>query len=185
MGLHPTHTITLKTGETCIIRCAEVRDAQGVLETTLASLNGPDAEFNVTTPAEFDLTVEDEVRWIEEHRDHAGWIALVAEVDGAVIGLISFKNGPRKRLEHQGSFGMNVHPNWRGRGAGDALLGSLLDWARASPLVEKVGLAVVSSNHPARALYRKHGFVEEGRHVRAIKYAADRYDDNVIMYVLV
>ena len=185
MSSHPPRTITLKTGEICVIREAEPRDAKSILDATFATLRAPDAEHSVSTPEEFSLSVDDEVAWVRKHQEQPGWIALVPEVDGTIVGLINFKNGPRTRIAHQGALGMNVHPDWRGRGIGDALLAELLAWARACPVVEKVGLAVVVSNEPARRLYEKHGFIEEGRRVRAIKYEEGRYEDDILMYVLV
>ena len=130
MSSHPPHTIRLKTGETCVIREAEPRDAKGILDATFATLRAPDAEHSVSTPEEFSLSVDDEVAWVRKHQEQPGWIALVPEVDGTIVGLINFKNGPRTRIAHQGALGMNVHPDWRGRGIGDALLAELLAWAR-------------------------------------------------------
>lgn len=194
-------TFHLASGEACTIRVAEPRDAAGLIACTRATLEGPNAEFNVRRPEEFQRTEAEEIAWIEEHRERPGWIALIAEVHdagagaapggsigaaagdaGAVAGLINFKNGVAERIAHRGYFGLSVHPPWRGRGIGDALLAALLRWAEASPLVEKVCLAVTAQNTIAQALYRKHGFVEEGRHVRAIRYEAGRYDDDLAMY---
>ena len=67
-----------------------------------------------------------------------------------MIGTLNFKNNSRrKRLAHGGSFGMGVHPDWRGRGIGEALLRGLLDWAQANPQIEKVSLAVLADNAAA------------------------------------
>jgi ribosomal protein S18 acetylase RimI-like enzyme len=40
-------------------------------------------------------------------------------------------------------------------------------------------------NDAAIALYRKHGFAEEGRRVREIKLGPGRYTDDLVMYRLV
>jgi RimJ/RimL family protein N-acetyltransferase len=174
---------TLKTGERCLVRSAVCADAPMLIENAQKLL--VDSSPNVVTlPEEFDLTVEQEENWIENHREKPGWIALVPEIDGHVVGLLNFENGPRQRLAHRGSLGMGINAEWRGRGVGDALLTVLLDWARANPLIEKVCLAVVVTNKPGLGLYKKHGFVEEGRRVKEIKLGPDDYVDDILMYRL-
>jgi RimJ/RimL family protein N-acetyltransferase len=67
-----------------------------------------------------------------------------------------------------GEIGMMVAADWRGRGVGTALVAAAIDWARAHGL-HKLALSVFPHNHVAIALYRKFGFMEEGRlrqHVR-------------------
>ena len=78
--------------------------------------------------------------------------------------------------------GIAVVKNWRGRGVGTALLQTLLEWAQASPAIEKVCLDVVVSNDAAIRLYQKLGFVEEGRRQRDIKRGPEDYVDTVTMY---
>ena len=71
---------------------------------------------------------------------------------------------------------------WRGRGVGAALLEALLEWAAASPIIERVCLEVFATNDRAIRLYEKLGFVEEGRRQRDIKLGPGRYVDTVAMY---
>ncbi len=74
---------------------------------------------------------------------------------------------------------------WRGRGVGTALLKSLLEWATAHPLIEKVWLEVFATNERAIRLYRKLGFVEEGVRPQDIKLGPGRYVDTLAMYKFV
>jgi RimJ/RimL family protein N-acetyltransferase len=67
-----------------------------------------------------------------------------------------------------GEIGMMVAANRRGRGVGTALVAAAIEWARARGL-HKLTLSVFPHNEAAIALYRKLGFVEEGRlrgHIR-------------------
>jgi RimJ/RimL family protein N-acetyltransferase len=67
-----------------------------------------------------------------------------------------------------GDIGMMVAADWRGRGVGTALVAAAIEWARARGL-HKLALSVFPHNDAAIALYKKFGFVEEGRlacHVR-------------------
>ena len=62
------------------------------------------------------------------------------------------------------------------------MLQALIDWAEASPLIEKVGLSVFVTNVDAIRLYRRLGFVEEGRQPREMRLGDGEYVDNVLMY---
>jgi ribosomal protein S18 acetylase RimI-like enzyme len=67
----------------------------------------------------------------------------------------------------------------RGRRVGSRLLRSAIARCRERG-IEKIELQVLASNRPARALYRKFGFKQEGRRVRARKLDG-KYDDVVLM----
>ena len=82
-----------------------------------------------------------------------------------------------------GEIGMAVAREWRGRGAGSALLAAAIEWARERGL-HKLTLAVFPHNEAAIALYRKFGFVEEGRRVKQIRRASGELWDTVEMGLL-
>src|SRR5881396_1517507 len=92
----------------------------------------------------------------EEHAE------LLAVAGGEVIGSLGIAREAHPVNSHVASLGMMVAPEWRGRGVGSALLAEAVRWARDVG-VEKVALSVFPDNVAARALYRKFGFVEEGR----------------------
>jgi RimJ/RimL family protein N-acetyltransferase len=143
-------------------------------------------EFQVSEPDEFTMTEDDEKVWIRRLNDSSGDLALVAELNGKVVGLIDFHcNARRKRLRHTGSFGMTVQKEFRNDGIGALLITELLAWAKSHPYIEKVGLAVLSTNACAIHLYRKLGFIEEGRRKNEIRIAPDKYVDDILMYQLV
>jgi RimJ/RimL family protein N-acetyltransferase len=86
---------------------------------------------------------------------------MLAEVEGKPIGSIHVE-----RSRHGfGEIGMAVLKEWRGRGVGSALLAAAIEWARAEGL-HKLSLEVFPHNEAAIGLYRKFGFVEEGRLVK-------------------
>jgi RimJ/RimL family protein N-acetyltransferase len=104
---------------------------------------------------------------------------LIALSQGAVIGEI--------RVDPSwmgfGEIGMMVATDWRGRGVGSALLAAAIDWARARGL-HKLALSVFPHNQAALALYRKFGFVEEGRLVRHVRRADGQLWDLIEMGLL-
>ena len=169
---------TARTGDPLVIRCAQPHDAANLLAYIRSVAE--ETEFFVVQPDEFPTT-EQERQWIQEHVNDPGKLALVAEVAGEIIGSLSFENGPFRRMSHTGTFGVSVSRDWRGKGIGTAMLETLLGWAQANPSIEKIGLSVFSSNSDAIRLYRRLGFVEEGRRANQIKLRPRQYVDEVLM----
>jgi ribosomal protein S18 acetylase RimI-like enzyme len=71
----------------------------------------------------------------------------------------------------------------RGRGVGSALLTAAIQWARERGL-HKLSLDVFAHNASAIALYRKFGFVEEGRRVKHYRRASGDLWDTLVMGLL-
>jgi ribosomal protein S18 acetylase RimI-like enzyme len=82
-----------------------------------------------------------------------------------------------------GELGMAVLREWRGRGVGSALLAAGINWARERGL-HKLSLSVFPHNTAAITLYRKHGFVEEGRRVKQYRRSSGEFWDAVDMGLL-
>ena len=82
-----------------------------------------------------------------------------------------------------GEIGMAVAREWRGRGVGSALLAAAIEWARETGL-HKLSLGVFVHNAAAIALYRKFGFVEEGRRVKHYRRASGELWDSLEMGLL-
>jgi RimJ/RimL family protein N-acetyltransferase len=180
MGSMPSRNLTTRSGKAFLIRTAQPEDA-AVLMTYIARLT-EESEFFVLEPDEFPATEEKERQWVEDHLNHPGRIVLLAVVDGTIVGNVNFENGPYRRVAHRGSFGIAVLKPWRGTGIGTALLRALLDWAESNPLVEKVGMDVFALNERAIRLYRRLGFVEEGRRPKDVKLGPGQYVDVVAMH---
>jgi RimJ/RimL family protein N-acetyltransferase len=84
---------------------------------------------------------------------------FVAETGGEVVGeLTAF----RRASTGPATIGMGVLARWRGQGVGTALMHACVEWAREAG-VHKLSLEVFPWNEAAIGLYRKFGFVEEGR----------------------
>lgn len=104
---------------------------------------------------------------------------FVAEVDGVIVGQIHVDGG----RHGFGEIGMGVGRHWRGRGVGSALMAAAIDWARAEGL-HKLSLSVFAHNEPAIALYRKFGFVEEGRRLKHYRRQSGELWDTIEMGLL-
>ena len=129
------------------------------------------------------------------HPDEAAWrqrladqrkpgqadIHLVALMDDELVGSASLHPaGVPLRRRHAMGLGISVAQPWHGRGIGSALRAALCDYADNWVGLLRLELTVFADNTAAQALYRKHGFVEEGR-MRAFALRDGVYVDAVAM----
>lgn len=108
----------------------------------------------------------------------AGSVAdsVVAVAGGQIVGMIHVE-----ATRHGfGEIGMLVDRGWRGRGAGSALLTASIGLAREQGL-HKLCLEVFAHNTAGIALYRKCGFLEEGRRIRQYRRASGELWDTIVM----
>lgn len=104
---------------------------------------------------------------------------FLAVEEGRVVGWCDISLSSQPVFGHCGTLGMGVIAGCRGRGIGTQLLKAAL--ARAKEIgLERVELEVFESNAAAVALYRKMGFVIEGRKIRSAKIDG-RYENDLIM----
>ena len=104
---------------------------------------------------------------------------LVGEVDGRVVGYagLHVRDGKRR---HSAWLGIAVHDEFAGRGVGRALMAALLDLADKWIGLLRVDLEANADNERAIAMYRRFGFVEEGRQKKAY-FTDGEYVDSVLM----
>jgi RimJ/RimL family protein N-acetyltransferase len=179
MGSIEPRSYTLRTGESIIVRSAQLEDVQALIEQTRAVM--AEGIFMVTASEEFNVTREQGEAWVQSHISDEGKILLVAIVQEQLIGLLHFKSGGRRRLAPQGDFGMSVLKEWRERGVGRALVESLLAWGSANPLIKQIRLSVLAANEAAIRLYTTMGFVLEGRLMNQVKLDDGTYTDLILM----
>lgn len=110
-------------------------------------------------------------------------VAFVA-LDGArnIAGHIS---AYREAGSDQWSLGMLVAKEHRRKGAGSALLQTLIDWAARTPAVPELYLEVFPHNEAALALYRRFGFVEKAYHKeQLLRRNGERWDTIEMMLAI-
>lgn len=165
------------------IRAATEEDAENMLAIQSEVL--VEEDFLITTLEEFQQTIGEQKKWIQAKLANERELILIAQYQEKIVGWLVFQSPNRKRLAHTGSFGMMILKEYRGLGIGKRLLEKLLKWAELNPYIEKISLGVFSTNERAIALYKKMGFVEEGRKINEIKLNDKQYIDDVLMYKVV
>ncbi|MFJ8517357.1 GNAT family N-acetyltransferase [Lysinibacillus xylanilyticus] len=160
------------------MRVVNEEDAGALLEIQQEVLSEED--YLITTIDEFQRTIDEQREWIQEKLANERETIFIAQYQGKIVGWLVFQSPQRKRLAHTGTFGMMVLNEYRGLGIGKLLIEKLLEWAEHNPYIEKISLGVFSTNERAIALYKKMGFVEEGRKIKEIKLHDNEYIDDVL-----
>lgn len=147
----------------------------------LASTNGDGGRF--FSPYSRHDTVD---RAVSRPRELTRWQTPLTEpgwrrawglvVDGAVVGHLYLAGGGLDSELHRASLGMGIQAPHRGQGGGTELLRQALDWARDQPGIDWIDLGVFDGN-PARRLYARLGFVEQGRVPDRFRVDGARIDD--------
>ena len=161
------------------LRNGEENDGQAVLANFI--LTHEQTDYLLTYPDENTMTAEQEGRFLQERTDSDNGIELLAEIDGAVVGLAGFGAvGSKEKLRHRADFGISVDRQYWKLGIGTALMNACIECARKAGY-EQIELSVVAENEPAIAMYRKAGFVEFGRYPKGFKSRFTGYQELVYM----
>lgn len=155
------------------LRAAEPDDAAGV-----AALYEHPAVFGALLQLPFPRESYWRERLAAGDADTLNLLALAGEeiVAHAYLG----RPQPHARRRHVGALGIAVSPAHQRRGIADALMRALIDRAENWMQITRLELEVYADNEAALALYRKHGFVEEGR-MRAYAFRDGQFVDALAM----
>ena len=173
--------VTTKSGKEILLRSPAAPDAEALI--AFGHMSMSEIDCMVTLPEEFTVTIEDEIKFIQRLEDGPNSVAILAEYNGQMVGMIDFHGRTnRKRLNHSGFFGMAVYPQFRNDGVGAILISAILEWAQQHPSLRKICLSVFSTNEKAIQLYKNMGFIEEGRRINEIQIRDNTFIDDIIMY---
>jgi L-phenylalanine/L-methionine N-acetyltransferase len=154
------------------IRALEVTDADDVH----AILQGPEGMLET---ARVPTTTK---HWVEEKflRQTPERHMLAAEIDGRVVGFAGLDVMTNPKMRHCATYWTAVRDDFRGKGIGGALLDAIIDLADKWLGLVRLELHVNETNARGIALYRKKGFVEEGR-LKAAILRDGRFVDTIVM----
>ena len=112
----------------------------------------------------------------------SGAIQFVAVDAGRVVAWADVITPFHDALRHRGGLGIGMLPAYRGQGLGRRLLEACIAAAWAKGLV-RIQLEVRADNAAGIALYKRCGFVEEGRRRMGMR-TPDGYVDTIAMALL-
>jgi RimJ/RimL family protein N-acetyltransferase len=162
-----------KNGGSVVIRQAEEKDIQGVIDV----MDGVASERKYA-PAER-ISGHQRELVTKSIREKIGLLA-VAEINGRIVGECSLE--PKSYLgmsQHAVDLGINIIGDFRGIGIGKAMMDYMIGWAKEKGY-EKIMLSVFSTNQRAINLYKKFGFKIEGMKKKEYMMNGE-YADEVLM----
>lgn len=170
-GVWPGQTL----GDNLAIRQAQRQDAKILAQAEAVVARSPG--FLVQMPGEIPSSAY--VSKIASLKQGGRYV--VAELEGQIIGHAFLEPMGLQARRHVMILTIVVHDGFQGRGVGKALMRDLLGWAEKQIRVRKIELRVRAANERAMALYKKFGFVLEGRFRGRIKIADGDYVDDIAM----
>lgn len=157
----------MKSGLKYEIRKVRLSDAERML-VYLDTVAG-ESDNLTFGPGEMAITLEKEQAFLESLEKADNQVMFVAVHENKIIAVISYVGGSRARTQHIGEFGISVLKKYWHQGVGKKMMGTLIDWAKASQYCEKMNLKVREDNLNAIYLYKQIGFKEEGLLLKDMK----------------
>jgi ribosomal protein S18 acetylase RimI-like enzyme len=107
-------------------------------------------------------------------------IVIGAFVDGELCGMAGFRRPAQAKKRHKGTlWGVYVRPGIRREGLGGSLVAAVIEHAQGE--VAQLHAAVVTSNHTARRLYRRLGFVPYGIEPGGLRVGEEDFDQELLV----
>lgn len=142
-------------------------------------VNDPDVARYLTVPTP--CPMRSTVAWYRHNREMKNfWWAI--RCDGQIVGSVNLLRRGREghpKLGHVVSVGLAIDRPWWGRGIGRRTLAFARRMARAEGF-RRFEIDVIADNRRAVRLYRRFGFVAEGRRRRYIRIGR-RYHDDILL----
>lgn len=129
----------------------------------------------------FEEAAQRDVAWFRDRMPAPDAVNAIFGVfdHGRLAGCAGFAVQTFAHLRHKGvMWGVYLQPGLRGRGIGDALVGRVIQHARAHVAVLQAAVAV--DNRAAAALYRRAGFKSYGREPRALRVDGRDIDEELL-----
>ncbi|WP_010649858.1 GNAT family N-acetyltransferase [Oceanobacillus massiliensis] len=165
------------------IRLLNASDAKSYWDLRLEALKQNPESF--ATSYEEAITRSNPVEVVAENFNSEGNFTFGAFANGDLIGVVTLLLEKQLKLRHRATIqAFYVSPKMRGCGTGKSLLLQTIRHAESIDRIEKLNLAVVSTNSHAKALYEQLGFKVFGFEERALLIGDNYYDEEYMVLFL-
>lgn len=171
--------IRCKDGKTCILRNAELEDAEALIH--YLKQTATETPYLMREPEEIAITKEQEESFIRSKLEDPRELMLIGTIDGEHVGNCSLMSmGDYKRYAHRCTVAIALYQKYCGFGIGKAMLKEVLRVAKELGY-EQAELEVVSGNETAIRLYESLGFEIYGTLPNSVKYKDGTYASDHLM----
>jgi RimJ/RimL family protein N-acetyltransferase len=172
-------TITLKNGQSCLLKSPSGDDAEEILQ-HLKQTSGETSNM-ARYENEITISVDEERVFLSKRIDHPKAIMISAVMDGEIVASAGFAPvAPYEKYQHRAEFGISIKRSFWNRGIGTAVMSAIVESAKNAGF-EQLELEVVTCNERAIALYKKMGFEIYGMREKSFKYRDGGYDAEYLM----
>lgn len=152
-------SIALKDETSAVLCSPNASDAADLIE--YLKITCSETNFLSREPDECDISIENEVRFIENTSASEASIMINAYIDGVLAGNCSMTQMDKARMRHRAAVGIALKKDYWGLGLASALMNELISAAKSVGIAQ-LELEYVEGNERAKALYDKLGFVSVG-----------------------
>ena len=177
--MHYEKTVTLKNGQTCLLRNGTRADGAAALQNF--NLTHEETDYLLTYPDESSMTAEQEEEYLAEKEASPNETEICAVLDGAIVGTAGIAAvGTQEKVKHRAEFGISIAKEAWGLGIGRALTEACIECAKQAGYAQ-LELDVVAENTAALHLYQSVGFVEYGRNPKGFRSRKTGWQELVLM----
>jgi len=141
--------------------------------------NDPEVLKNITTPTP--VTLDSHLEWWNSICNNPRELRLMFTVDGEKTGFTKFYNIDRVNLNCV--LGADIHRLYRGRGFSYPMWDLMIDFSFRTLGLHRVSLTTAEYNNIAIKVYRRLGFIEEGRLTQSL-YRDGEFHDQLMFFML-
>lgn len=144
-----------------IYREPVVEDAQKIVD--FYNYVGGETSFLSFEKDEYPLDVEAQKEDIVATKAHPASIMLLAMDRDEIAGIGTINSSKKIKSRHQGELGIVVAKKYQAKGIGTTIMNKLIEFCRGNGVTTRIQLDTRCDNEVAVELYKKLGFVIEGR----------------------
>ncbi|MGV3243347.1 N-acetyltransferase family protein [Staphylococcus sp. 11261D007BR] len=163
------------------IREIQIKDVEPF--TSLLQTIFKESTYMLYDPGEYIPSFEHATSKIEKVITSPYLAILVAEENEQLIGHLTIKTTPLKRIQHTAKISMGVLSHYQHHGIGMNLLNHCKEWCQNHG-ISRIELNVVTENQNALQFYKKANFKIEGELQHSIKINDHLYNEYVMAYLL-
>ncbi len=140
-----------------------------------------ETDFLASYPEENHLTVQDEIRFIQEKNESDCELQICAFLAEGLVGMAGFHSVRQSmKMGHRAELAVSVEQKYWGLGIGTVLMTACIENAKQAGCLQ-LELEAVADNVSALGLYRKMGFIEYGRNPRGLRTKDGAWQELVLM----